>query len=63
MNEENPIGYYAVIPSPVLFNEDLKPNEKLLYAVITILANKDENEKLNRILRYGLRIRVEYDII
>ena len=58
MNEENPIGYYDVIPSPVLFNEDLKPNEKLLYAVITILANKDENEKLNKILRYGLRIRV-----
>ena len=41
MNEENPIGYYAVIPSTVLFNEDLKPNEKLLYAVITVLANKE----------------------
>ena len=41
MNEENPIGYYAVIPSPVLFNKNLKPNEKLLYAVITVLANKD----------------------
>ena len=41
MNEENPIGYYAVIPSTVLFNENLKPNEKLLYAVITVLANKD----------------------
>ena len=41
MNEENPIGYYAVIPSPVLFNENLKPNEKLLYAVITVLANKE----------------------
>ena len=41
MNEENPIGYYAVISSPVLFNENLKPNEKLLYAVITVLANKE----------------------
>ncbi len=41
MNEENPIGYYAVIPSPVLFNQNLKPNEKLLYAVITVLANKE----------------------
>ena len=41
VNEENPIGYYAVIPSPVLFNENLKPNEKLLYAVITVLANKE----------------------
>ncbi len=41
MNKENKIGYYAVIPSTILFNEDLKANEKLLYAVITILANKD----------------------
>ena len=41
MNGENQIGYYAVMPAPVLFNEDLKPNEKLLYAVITVLANKE----------------------
>lgn len=41
MNEENQIGYYAVIPSTVLFNEKLKANEKLLYAVITVLANKE----------------------
>ena len=41
MNEIDKIGYYAVIPSPVLFNENLKPNEKLLYAVITVLANKE----------------------
>ena len=41
MNGENKIGYYAVIPSSVLFNENLKPNEKLLYAVITVLANKE----------------------
>lgn len=41
MNEENQIGYYAVIPSTVLFCEKLKANEKLLYAVITVLANKE----------------------
>ena len=41
MNEESKIGYYAVIPSTVLFNEELKSNEKLLYAVITALANKE----------------------
>lgn len=41
MSEENRLGYYAVIPSTVLFNEALKANEKLLYAVITILANKE----------------------
>lgn len=41
MNEENQIGYYAVIPSTILFNENLKANEKLLYAVITILSNKE----------------------
>ena len=38
MNEENKIGYYAIIPSTVLFNENLKSTEKLLYAVITILT-------------------------
>ena len=41
MNEENKIGYYAVIPATILFNKDLKPNEKLLYAIITILSNKE----------------------
>ena len=41
MNEENKIGYYAIIPATILFNENLKANEKLLYAVITILANKE----------------------
>lgn len=40
MNEENKIGYYAIIPSTILFNEKIKPNEKLLYAVITVLSNK-----------------------
>lgn len=41
MNEENKIGYYAIIPSTVLFNHELKANEKLLYAVITVLSNKE----------------------
>ena len=41
MNEENRIGYYAVIPATVLFNEELKSNEKLLYAIITVLSNKE----------------------
>lgn len=41
MSEENKIGYYAVIPSSILFNKELKPNEKLLYAVITVLSNKE----------------------
>lgn len=41
MSEENKIGYYAVIPSTILFNNNLKPNEKLLYAVITVLSNKE----------------------
>lgn len=40
-NEENQIGYYAVIPSTVLFNKNLKANEKLLYAVITVMSNKE----------------------
>ncbi len=40
MNEENKIGYYAIIPATVLFNEKIKANEKLLYAIITVLSNK-----------------------
>lgn len=41
MDEEIKIGYYAVIPATVLFNIDLKATEKLLYALITILSNKE----------------------
>ena len=41
-NEENQrIGYYEVIPATVLFNEKLKANENLLYAVVTALSNKE----------------------
>jgi len=41
VNDENKIGYYAVIPATVLFNEQLKANVKLLYAIITVLSNKE----------------------
>lgn len=40
-NEENKIGYYAIIPATVLFDKELKANEKLLYAIITVLSNKE----------------------
>ena len=33
-------GYYAIIPTTVLYNNNLKPNEKLLYAVISNLARE-----------------------
>ena len=39
--EENRLGYYAIIPVPILTNDKLKANEKLLYAYITSLANKE----------------------
>ena len=38
---ENAIGYYSVIPATVLYNKELKANEKLLYAIITSLACKE----------------------
>ena len=38
-NKES-IGYYSVIPSTVLYNKELKANEKLLYAIITSLTCK-----------------------
>lgn len=41
-NDEKPrIGYYAVIPATVLFCEQLKANEKLLYALVTALSNRE----------------------
>ena len=42
-NEVNRIGYFAVIPATVLFNNELKPNEKLLYALITTLSNTKDS--------------------
>lgn len=37
--EINRIGYYSVIPSTILYNKRLKPNERLLYDCITFLSN------------------------
>lgn len=39
-NQDN-VGYYSVIPATILYNKELKANEKLLYAVITSLACKE----------------------
>lgn len=33
-------SYYAIIPADVRYNENLKPNEKLLYGEITSLCNQ-----------------------
>lgn len=38
---ENNVGYYSIIPATVLYNKELKANEKLLYAIITSLSNKE----------------------
>ena len=35
------VGYYSIIPATVLYNKELKPNEKLLYAIITSLTCKE----------------------
>ena len=35
------IGYYSIIPATILYNKELKANEKLLYAIITSLACKE----------------------
>ena len=37
----NKVGYYSIIPSKILYNKELKANEKLLYAMITSLACKE----------------------
>ena len=37
----NTVGYYSIIPSKILYNKELKANEKLLYAMITSLACKE----------------------
>ena len=60
MNEENKIGYYAIIPATVLFNEKIKANEKLLYAIITVLSNKEgycyaDNSYLGNLIGVGSR--------
>ena len=39
--QKNKVGYYSIIPSKILYNKELKANEKLLYAMITSLACKE----------------------
>lgn len=39
--QKNKVGYYLIIPSKILYNKELKANEKLLYAMITSLACKE----------------------
>ena len=39
--KEETIGYYSIIPATILYNKELKANEKLLYAIITSLACKE----------------------
>ena len=34
-------GYYAVIPATVLYDDELSSSEKLFYAIISQLANKE----------------------
>lgn len=41
MNEERPT-YFAVIPASVRYDNDLKPNEKLLYGEIYALSQKND---------------------
>lgn len=38
---QNNVGYYSIIPATILYNKELKANEKLLYAIITSLACKE----------------------
>lgn len=39
--QRNKVAYYSIIPSKILYNKELKANEKLLYAMITSLACKE----------------------
>ena len=41
MNENEKIGYYAIIPANVRYDNELPPNAKLLYGEITALCNKE----------------------
>lgn len=40
MNNQQTGGYYAVIPSDVRYDPELKPNAKLLYGELTALSDK-----------------------
>lgn len=41
MNEENKIGYYAIIPATVRYDDQLTDKAKLLYGEITCLSSKE----------------------
>ena len=41
MKEKQNVWYYSIIPSTILYNKNLKSNQKILYAVITSLSNKE----------------------
>lgn len=41
METINKFNYYSIIPATILFNNQIKPNEKLLYAMLTSLASKE----------------------
>lgn len=41
MNENVPSSYYAVIPAHIRYNKELKFGERLMYAEITALSNKE----------------------
>lgn len=41
MNEENRVGYYAIIPANVRYDSELTDKAKLLYGEITCLSNKE----------------------
>ena len=39
MNEENKIGYYAIIPAPVRYDNTLTDKAKILYGELTTFSN------------------------
>ena len=41
MEEKQETSYYSIIPATILYNENLKANQKLLYAIITSLTHKE----------------------
>ncbi len=42
VKKKDKVKYYSIIPSGILYNEELRANEKLLYAMITSLSCKEE---------------------
>ncbi len=66
MTKENKPAYWAVIPARVRYDEELRPNAKLLYGEIQALADRSgycwaTNEYLARL--YGLAARTVSDLI